>query len=147
MSNSLEVGSIVDGKVINVKPYGAFVAIGDNQKGLIHISHISGAFVKDINDFIRQGDNIKVKVLSVEEDKIALSLKDCGEVLPRHEEEQQKDQNSQEQGVHVTYKCLANLKDRQPEPVHIKTFDELMKDYNRQANDRQVDINKRLKNR
>lgn len=145
MANQLEVGSIVEGRVINVKPYGAFVSIGENQKGLIHISHISSSFVKDINEYIRQGDNIKVKILSIEDDKIALSLKDAGEeILPRHEEQEQPRQDAP---IHVTYKCFANMEERQVEPGHVKTFDELMKDYNRQANDRQVDINRRLKNR
>jgi len=63
MSNLLEVGSIIAGTVINVKPYGIFVSVGDNQKGLVHISQVSDNYIKDINQLIKSGDEVNVKVL------------------------------------------------------------------------------------
>ncbi len=76
MSN-YEVGSIVEGKVTGIKPFGAFVAIDDQKQGLVHISEVAHGFVKDINDVLAVGDDVKVKVMSVEEEtgKISLSIR------------------------------------------------------------------------
>lgn len=146
MSNILEVGSIVNGKVINVKPYGAFISIGNNQKGLVHISHISSDFVRDINEFLHQGDSVKVKILSVDENgKIALSLKDVSDEfkIENQVSEQKKEQESEVVEVH--HKSYATTNEKVVDEKRTKTLEELLKEYNKQANDRQVDINKRLK--
>lgn len=73
---SLEKGSIVEGKVTGVMPFGAFVSLPDNKSGLVHISEITKEYVKDINDYIKQGDEVKVKVLDVDKNgKINLSIR------------------------------------------------------------------------
>lgn len=73
---SLEKGSIVEGKVTGVMPFGAFVSLPDNKSGLVHISEITKEYVKDINDYIKQGDMVKVKVLDVDKGgKINLSIR------------------------------------------------------------------------
>ena len=66
MSEKLEVGSIVEGKVVRVKPFGAIVSLGNTQ-GLVHISQVANSFVQDINDHVKVGDMVKVKVLSIDE--------------------------------------------------------------------------------
>ena len=71
----LEIGAIVDGTVKSVMKFWAFVEIEDGNTGLVHISEISNSFVKDINDYVKVGDPVKVKVLEIEDDKIALSMK------------------------------------------------------------------------
>ena len=146
MSNVLKVGNIVDGKVINVKPYGAFVSIGSDKKGLVHISHISNDFVKDINEFLHQGDVIKVKILSMDDDggKIALSLKDAKSEL--NIEQTPQEDIKEDKVIEVHHKSFATSNDRAAnDEKKTKTLEELLKEYNKQANDRQVDINKRLK--
>ncbi|MBS4213390.1 S1 domain-containing post-transcriptional regulator GSP13 [Neobacillus rhizophilus] len=77
MSGKIETGSIITGKVTGIQPYGAFVALDGNTQGLVHISEITHGYVKDINDHLKVGDEIKVKVLSVDEGagKIGLSIK------------------------------------------------------------------------
>ncbi|MFB5197768.1 RNA-binding protein S1 [Bacillus sp. AFS073361] len=77
MSEKIETGSILTGKVTGIQPYGAFVALDDNTQGLVHISEITHGYVKDINDHLKVGDEIKVKVLSVDEGagKIGLSIR------------------------------------------------------------------------
>ena len=52
---SLEVGSVVKGKVTGVMKFGAFVALPENKSGMVHISEISHEFVNDINDVIKVG--------------------------------------------------------------------------------------------
>jgi general stress protein 13 len=77
MSEKIEAGSILTGKVTGIQPYGAFVALDDNTQGLVHISEITHGFVKDINDHLKVGDEIQVKVLSIDEEagKIGLSIR------------------------------------------------------------------------
>jgi general stress protein 13 len=77
MTGKIETGSIITGKVTGIQPYGAFVALDENTQGLVHISEITHGFVKDINEHLKVGDEIKVKVLSVDEEagKIGLSIK------------------------------------------------------------------------
>lgn len=84
MTTGVEVGSIIEGKVTSIKPFGAFVAINDSQQGLVHISQVAHAFVKDVNDHLSVGDTVKVKILSVdpESGKISLSIK---EAMPKPE--------------------------------------------------------------
>ena len=73
---SLEKGSIVEGKVTGVMPFGAFVSLPDNKSGLVHISEITKEYVKDINDYIKQGDEVKVKVIDIDKNgKINLSIR------------------------------------------------------------------------
>jgi len=144
MSNLLEVGSVIAGTVINVKPYGVFVSVGDNQKGLVHISQVSDNYIKDINQLIKSGDEVNVKVLDNKDGKISLSIKEVPDndiFLAREEKEEYFDTNN----IQVTHKCFANKEKTQENKS--KSFDELMKDFNRQSNDRIVDINRRLKNR
>ena len=77
MTEKIETGSILTGKVTGLQPYGAFVALDENIQGLVHISEITHGYVKDINDHLKVGDEIKVKVLSVDEEagKIGLSIR------------------------------------------------------------------------
>ena len=71
----LKQGEIVEGKVKRVAPFGAFVEV-NGETGLVHISEISIDYVQDINDYVKVGDSVKVKVMSLEEKgKINLSIK------------------------------------------------------------------------
>ncbi len=73
---AIEVGSIVDGKVTSVMPFGAFVSLPDNKSGLVHISEITKEYIKDINDYIKTGDSVRVKVLGIDKSgKISLSVR------------------------------------------------------------------------
>jgi S1 RNA binding domain protein len=72
---SLEVGSVLTGKVTGIMKFGAFVALEDGKSGMVHISEISHEYVNDINEVLKVGDEVKVKVLSIENGKVALSIK------------------------------------------------------------------------
>ncbi|MDE5916980.1 MAG: S1 RNA-binding domain-containing protein [Oscillospiraceae bacterium] len=76
----LEVGKIYDGKVKGIAQYGAFIEIDGAGTGMVHISEIANSFVKDVNDYLKEGQEVKVKVLNINEDgKIALSIKKANE--------------------------------------------------------------------
>ena len=67
---------VVQGRVAEVRDFGAFVWLEDGRKGLIHISEISDDYVKDIHNRIKPNQKVKIKVLSVKDDgRIELSLK------------------------------------------------------------------------
>ena len=72
-----KVGDIVKGEVQKVVPYGAFVRIDNGLNGLIHISELSDKLVKDPADIVKEGETIKVKILSISstERHLGLSLK------------------------------------------------------------------------
>ena len=63
-----QVGQLIIGKVYNVKPYALFMSFDDDVTGLLHISEISDSFIRDIEKYGSVGDEIKVKVLSVDKD-------------------------------------------------------------------------------
>ena len=72
----LEVGSIVTGRVTGITKFGAFVALEGGKSGLVHISEVSDSFVSDIHDYLTEGQEVQVKILSVSpEGKINLSIK------------------------------------------------------------------------
>ena len=72
----LTVGTIITGKVTSITKFGAFVALPDGKSGLVHISEVAGTFVSDVHDFLTEGQEVPVKVLSVSpEGKISLSVK------------------------------------------------------------------------
>lgn len=84
INNKIEIGSIVKGKVTGIQPYGAFVALNDKEFGLVHISEISHGYVRDIHEYLKVGDEVNVKILSVEgEGKYRLSIKEAEIALKR----------------------------------------------------------------
>ncbi len=77
MAKKYEVGEVVTGKVTGIQPYGAFIALDEDIQGLVHISEITYGFVKDIEDYLKIGDVIQVKILEIDEtsEKISLSTR------------------------------------------------------------------------
>jgi S1 RNA binding domain protein len=71
----VEVGSIVQGKVAGITNFGAFIQLPDGKTGLVHISEIAEEYVTDIKNHLQENQQIKVKVLSMENGKISLSIK------------------------------------------------------------------------
>ena len=72
--SDLKPGMVLEGVVSNVANFGAFVDIGVHQDGLVHISMLSEAFVKDPRDVVKAGDIVKVKVLEVDVPRQRISL-------------------------------------------------------------------------
>jgi polyribonucleotide nucleotidyltransferase len=70
-----EVGKTYLGKVVRLVDFGAFVEIFPGTDGLLHISEIAESRVKDVRDELKEGDQIMVKVLALEGNKIKLSRK------------------------------------------------------------------------
>ena len=149
MSEKLEVGSIVEGKVVRVKPFGAIVSLGNTQ-GLVHISQVANSFVQDINDHVKVGVKIMTnmvigKVLSIDEEshKIALSIR---EALPK--EERRPKSNKQPRRQSEASANPAQEYFRPQSSVNASSdFEDKMKEWMKQANDRQTSLNKRANKR
>lgn len=72
----LDVGKIYEGKVTGITKFGAFVEIEPGTTGMVHISEVANTYVNEIKDHLSEGQQVKVKVLSVsDEGKISLSIK------------------------------------------------------------------------
>ena len=73
----LKEGMILNGTVRNVIDFGAFVDIGVKYDGLVHISEMSDKYIKNPSDLVSVGDNVKVKVISIDQNshKVGLTMK------------------------------------------------------------------------
>ena len=70
-----KAGDVVEGTVDNIKDYGAFVKLADGIDGLLHISQISTQRIKHPGAVLKEGQTVKVKILSIADGKISLSMK------------------------------------------------------------------------
>ena len=154
MSEKLEVGSIVEGKVVRVKPFGAIVSLGKVQ-GLVHISQVANSFVQDINDHVKVDDVVKVKILSIDEEsnKIALSIR---EAMPKEERRPKNDKPFNKQPRRQNHNNNSEQGSVNPAQEYFRPhssvnassdFEDKMKEWMKQANDRQTSLNKRANKR
>ena len=76
MANEIEVGAILEGKVTGITKFGAFVSLPGGKSGLVHISEIAYSYVSNVSDHLSEGQDVKVKVISIDENnRINLSIK------------------------------------------------------------------------
>jgi S1 RNA binding domain protein len=77
---TLQVGSIIEGTVVNITNFGAFVEVS-GRTGLVHISEVSDSYVKDIRQHLKEQDKVKVKVIGIDDNgKISLSIRQANPV-------------------------------------------------------------------
>ena len=91
-ANNHQVGDVVEGKVVNLLDFGAFVEIADGVEGLVHVSEISWEHVEKPSDELNVGDSVEVKIISIdkEEEKVGLSIKALKEAPERPERKPRK---------------------------------------------------------
>ena len=120
----LQVGDIVEGKVSDVMDYGVFVKLADKKSGLVHISEVSREYVKDIHSVVKVGDEVKVKVIAIDDNgKISLSIK---KALP-------KEDNGLRRG---------DFQSKKPqEPL---TLDDMLSKFMKDSDERQLDLKRNI---
>ena len=92
---SIEVGSKLEGKITGITHFGAFVELPGGSTGLVHISEVADNYVKDINEHLKVGDQVLVKVLNVEKDgKIGLSIRKAKDQPPAQSQSNQRPRSS-----------------------------------------------------
>lgn len=73
--SDVKIGQVFHGKVATIKDYGAFIDLGDDLSGLVHISQISHERIKFVGDVLKEGQEVDVKVIDIKDGKISLSIK------------------------------------------------------------------------
>ena len=71
----LTVGAIVEGKVKSITNFGAFISLPEGKTGLVHISEVANSFVSDVRQHLTEGQDVKVMVISTDNNKLNLSIK------------------------------------------------------------------------
>ncbi len=78
------VGDIAEGKITGITNFGVFVDLGEGKTGMVHISEIARTYVSEIRDHVKEGDVVKVKVMTIGDDgKISLSIKRAMDPPPK----------------------------------------------------------------
>ncbi len=112
---NLIAGRVVVGSVTGIEPYGIFVNLDEYYNGLIHISEISNGFVRDINDFVTNGEKIYVKIIDINEDtfQVRLSIKDINYKIKRQDRRR----------IAETRLGFSNLRDNLPKWIEDKLME------------------------
>ena len=109
--SNIHPGFVTEGKVESLQPYGAFVDLGNGLSGLVHISQICEKRIKKPSEVLTVGDTVKVKVISVKDGKLSLSIKEASDLMAKDvEEETFEIPDSGEQATTSLGSLFANIK-------------------------------------
>lgn len=126
----LNIGSVYPGKVTGITKFGVFVELEKGTTGLVHISEVSTGFVNDLNDFVKIGDAVNVKVLSIDGNKISLSIKRA--------EEQQKRSNPRSSRPLQVFDGIKKPKSNGP-----MSFEDMMAQYKQSSDEKFSDLKRK----
>lgn len=132
-----EIGNILDGKVTGITKFGAFVELSNGKTGMVHISEVSSSYVENINDYLKEQQSVKVKVLDIgkegNKERIALSIK---QTIPK--EEKKEDNNlKQNKRNRDSFKFSDRRVEETPK---VSNFEELMLQFKKASTERQLDL-------
>ena len=85
--DAMQVGTVLEGTVETIKPYGAFVDLGDGISGLVHVSQMSQKRVENPAEVVKEGEKVKVRITKVADGKISLSMKALEDAPVQEKEE------------------------------------------------------------
>ena len=106
--SKFNVGEIIEGTVINIRPFGAIMLFDDGTKGLLHISEIANSFIKNIYRYLLIGKTYQVKVIDIADDgflKVSMSK------ISQEEKEQYRSSNTKRTPVSedcIDFEALKN---------------------------------------
>ena len=117
MEHRVKVGDIIDVTITGIQPYGAFASLPDHTSGLIHISEISDKFVRNVENFVRVNDTIRVKVIDIDDDhhQAKLSLK----ALHSAKRKYKRAYKNQREKIQETPLGFSSLKEKLPEWIDL----------------------------
>lgn len=108
--SNVEVGLVTEGVVETLKPYGAFVNLGNGLSGLLHISQICQNRIKHPGVVLKEGQTVKVKITAIKDGKLSLSMKALEDVAAKEIEEEAFEIPKSEEVTTSLGALLANLK-------------------------------------
>ena len=137
----LEIGAIYDGKVTGLTGFGAFVSLPDGKSGMVHISEVSTDYVKDIKDFLKEGQEVKVKVVGISpEGKISLSIRKAMEPSKEKKKEKRNDRPKGDRPK-TDRPQRANVWQGQPKQNKgAMTFEEMMAQFKQVSDEKMTDL-------
>lgn len=144
----VNVGDIVEGKVTGLTNFGAFVKLSTGEVGMVHISEVASAFVKDIKDFLSEGQEVKVKILGVNDaGKISLSIRQA-EPKPAENREQYRDkgEKSFDKRPQRSKKSPPVWQGSKPSEKPM-SFEDMMAKFKQNSEDRQSDLKRSSESR
>jgi len=131
----VSVGDIVEGKVTAITKFGAFVMLPERQSGMVHISEITNTYVKEVRDYLTENQEVKVKVISIDENgKIGLSIK-------KAEPPQPKPQRSSPPPI--TPDTVDFNKNRAPKPTG-SAFEDMMARFKMDSDEKMSDLKRTM---
>lgn len=136
----LEIGKIYNGKVKGITQYGAFVDIDGGGTGMVHISEIANTFVNEIRDHLTENQEVKVKVIGVNEaGKVSLSIKKAIEAdqsapaAPRSHQKKSGDGGQNRSRANV-------WEPKKQQPLSEMSFEDMMSRFKQTSEERQCDL-------
>ena len=134
----LTIGQIVEGKITGITNFGVFVDLGEGKTGMVHISEVARTYVNDIKEFVKIGDEVKMKVLNVGEDgKISLSIKRALEPEKTSEPRERRERrNSPPPKIDGSY----TLTPKKAEP---QSFEEMMNRFKQTSDEKFSDLKRK----
>jgi S1 RNA binding domain protein len=129
---AVEVGSIVEGTVVKLLPYGVLVKLPDGVTGLVHISEIDDRYVRDVNEYFQINDSVSVKVLNIgDRGRYELSVRQA-----RPRDESAADERPVERPAR-----------RHVSPEERESFESKLSDFMRHSNERLLDLKRNIESK
>lgn len=129
---AVEVGSIVEGTVVKLLPYGVLVKLPDGVTGLVHISEIDDRYVRDVNEYFQVNDSVSVKVLNIgDRGRYELSVRQA-----RPRDESAADERPVERSAR-----------RHVSPEERESFESKLSDFMRHSNERLLDLKRNIESK
>ncbi|MFY9213704.1 MAG: S1 RNA-binding domain-containing protein [Tissierellaceae bacterium] len=120
----VSVGDIIEGTVTGITNFGAFMQLPGGKSGLVHISEISNDYVEKVSEYLKKGQKIKVKVLSINDDgKISLSIRQAKPKTNKPVEIEWNKQDDIQKNMSFEDKLNQFLKDSNERMDQLKTRD------------------------
>lgn len=142
----LDVGKIYEGKITGITKFGAFVELEPGTTGMVHISEVANTFVSEIKDHLTEGQEVKVKVLSVGEDgKISLSIKKAVE-NPAFRKDFKRNNNGGNGGRRFDSGNNKPQQDKVPQTPEA-AFEDMLNKFKQSSDERMGDLKKVLDNK
>ena len=150
----VEPGKILKGKISGITNFGAFVELDEGVTGLVHISEISSDYVKNINDHLKVGEVVDVKVLPFEDgNKISLSIKQASAQKPNTTQSKGKNQKFDKKERDSKARAPRQKTDFSVQPAEFSwgtstneplSFDDMLNKFKQSSDEKMHDLKKNM---
>ena len=141
---STDIGSTVEGTIVKLAEYGAIVRLQGGKTGLIHISEIADTFVRDVKEYFKEHDRVRVKILSINnKGRYELSTKNIEQPEPEAPHEKKKPAEREPEAVNLGPESDGNLRHGH---MHLG-FEDSLQRYMKDSQERLLDIKRNVENK